>query len=198
MSSFDELLAIFKAEDLDSSIRTSLSTGRLEELTPGAAALDGCTQDERYHAEGDALAHTILVLGEMRKLLPENPVALLAAWLHDFGKPATRWKRDDGRISFYRHEEIGAKMVPDICRGLGVNDSDSETIEWLVRNHMKAHRFPQMREFKQRELLVHPEIDLLIALQEADSFGSIKANGEPRDSHREIFELARKRLQANS
>ncbi len=60
---------------------------------------------------------------------------MLAAWLHDIGKPPTRALRQ-GRVTFYEHEQVGAKMAVAIARRLRLSNAQQDLIECFVRWHM--------------------------------------------------------------
>ncbi|WP_309068304.1 HDIG domain-containing metalloprotein [Microbacterium sp.] len=90
----------------------------IEEL----AAMRGVQQDPIWHPEGDVLTHCLIaadlaasdsardgIAGERRELL------VLAALLHDVGKPQTTTRNADGRIISHGHADAGAAIV----RGLG-------------------------------------------------------------------------------
>ena len=60
----------------------------------------------------------------------------LGALLHDVGKPATRGVRPDGRVTFIGHDELGERMVRDLCRRLRTSERLSRFLEGLTRTHL--------------------------------------------------------------
>lgn len=66
---------------------------------------------------------------------PLQMATMLAAWLHDIGKPPTRVIRK-GRVTFYEHEQVGAKMAVAIARRLRLSNAQQDLIECFVRWHM--------------------------------------------------------------
>jgi putative nucleotidyltransferase with HDIG domain len=60
-----------------------------------------------------------------------------AALLHDIAKPRTRVVRDDGRVGFPHHDELGATMVRAICRRLHTSERFTEYLAALTRHHLR-------------------------------------------------------------
>jgi poly(A) polymerase len=56
--------------------------------------------------------------------------------VHDVGKPATRGVRPDGRVTFIGHDEVGERMVGDLCRRLRTSERLSRFLEGLTRAHL--------------------------------------------------------------
>jgi len=65
-------------------------------------------------------------------------IVKLACILHDIGKPSTRVVSQDGRVHFYSHEKIGAKMVCDIADELRLSSKESRILKTLVLYHLRA------------------------------------------------------------
>jgi putative nucleotidyltransferase with HDIG domain len=64
----------------------------------------------------------------------------LGALLHDIGKPQTRCEGDEGRIHFYHHDSIGARMAAARMRALRFSRSEVQRVATMVRGHMRpAH-----------------------------------------------------------
>ncbi|MET0015820.1 HDIG domain-containing metalloprotein [Oscillibacter sp.] len=96
-------------------------------------------QSPRYHPEGSAWNHTLLVVDEAAgiKTKSADPRAFMwAALLHDIGKPSTTVRRN-GKITSYDHDKAGALLTREF---LGVFTADMDFIErtaQLVRYHMQ-------------------------------------------------------------
>jgi len=74
---------------------------------------------------------------ELAKLdMHMQAVCKLGAFLHDIGKPPTRALREDGRVTFYRHEEVGQGMVSAVSRRLKLSLSEHKALARFVRWHM--------------------------------------------------------------
>jgi poly(A) polymerase/tRNA nucleotidyltransferase (CCA-adding enzyme) len=61
----------------------------------------------------------------------------LAALLHDVGKPVTRQIRDDGRITFYDHQAVGAEMAAQIGQRLRLPREAVSYLKLIVAEHMR-------------------------------------------------------------
>jgi poly(A) polymerase len=73
---------------------------------------------------------------------PRAIVLKMAALLHDLGKPRAREDRD-GKVSFIGHESIGAEMIGDIARRIGLLPREAGYLELLVRNHLRPILLPE-------------------------------------------------------
>lgn len=62
---------------------------------------------------------------------------VLAALLHDCGKPGTASRDADGRIHFYLHERVGADLALERCRALRLSNDESERVSAIVLHHMR-------------------------------------------------------------
>ncbi|MDY6878532.1 MAG: HD domain-containing protein [Chloroflexota bacterium] len=64
----------------------------------------------------------------------------LAALLHDVGKPETWSQGEDGRIHFYDHEPVGARMVAARLRALHFSHDEVVRVRAMVGGHLRpAH-----------------------------------------------------------
>lgn len=99
-------------------------------------------QNPRYHAEGNVLNHTHMVLGAYRTHAPEftlddddHEVLYWAAVLHDIGKPiVTRWRGH--RWSAKGHERAGVAPARDLLlQQPNISASQRQRILDLVRYH---------------------------------------------------------------
>ena len=64
-----------------------------------------------------------------------------AALLHDIGKVPTRVMLPDGRVTFHRHAEVGARMWDPIARRLGFDKPERREIRFLILNHLRANAY---------------------------------------------------------
>ena len=64
----------------------------------------------------------------------------LAALLHDVGKPRTRSRDEDGRIHFYNHEPVGARVAADRLQALRFSRGEVDRAWVIVSQHLRpAH-----------------------------------------------------------
>jgi len=133
----------------------------LWELFPALSNTVGCEQNAYHHA--DVWSHTmeaIAALDELAHSLPEqlsqfqymfenelsrpisgmaNGLGLLrlALLLHDIGKPDARDVQPDGRITFYKHQQIGEEIIAPELERLKFSNNESAFITLIVREHLR-------------------------------------------------------------
>jgi [protein-PII] uridylyltransferase len=127
-------------------------TGVLGAFIPDFQRVVALMQFNMYHSY-TVDEHTIGLIrelhmiesGELDEQLPiasrimrgqiNRPVLFLAAFLHDVGKGQER-----------PHSDIGAEVAIQLCPRLGLNDADTETVAWLVQNHLLMSDVAQTRD----------------------------------------------------
>ncbi|MBX9693179.1 MAG: HD domain-containing protein [Cyanobacteria bacterium] len=173
----DELLKILASERPVVGLDLLMETGLMQEIIPELLETntEKGDQDPVWHPEGNTWIHTRMVVEILAQ--QGHPVeVILAGLLHDVGKPCTQVRKEDGRISNVGHDEVGAEMANDICRRLRLSNEQVQLVTKLVRNHMRMHQGKKMRHSKLVNLLEHPYINEMIALQHADSMGTTCEN----------------------
>ncbi len=146
----------------------------LTQVFPPLEELRGCEQN-RYHHQ-DVLGHTLESLTHLEERVPEmiaqegfeppvrellagalkgclagypaRAVLRLALLLHDIGKPATRQVQPDGRVTFHRHDRVGAELADQFLTKLRASGEVREAVVSLVRYHLRpgflANRLDQI------------------------------------------------------
>lgn len=131
--------------------------GLLEVVLPELAAMQGVEQNPEFHPEGDVWTHTLLALDLMeRGPAPEPEAAALLAWavaLHDVGKPSSAAIREDGRHTFYCHEQVGAAMTTELLSRLRFPTDFAEDVASLVADHMRLTAIARMRDSTLKRLV---------------------------------------------
>ncbi|MDA3808024.1 MAG: multifunctional CCA addition/repair protein [Thiomicrorhabdus sp.] len=87
------------------------SVGAVAVLFPELFALHSVTQPKKYHPEGDAWIHTMMVLDAAARL-SNDPMVRFSALVHDLGKaitPEELWPKHHG------HEKAGVPIVAELC-----------------------------------------------------------------------------------
>ena len=95
-------------------------------------------QSPKYHPEGSAWNHTMLVLDEAARMRGQsnNPRVLLwSALLHDIGKPDTTRNRK-GKITSYDHDKVGETLCIEFLNRFTEDTSFIEEVAAMVRYHM--------------------------------------------------------------
>lgn len=124
------------------------------------------TEQEEHRQHKDVFAHTMRVLANT----PDVPETRWAALLHDVGKPRTKSIRN-GRIRFFGHEEVGARMARRIMRRLKFDGRLTDRVTHIVRLHMRANAYESgwtdgaVRRFIRE---AGEDLDALIDLSRAD------------------------------
>jgi poly(A) polymerase len=157
---FGELKRLLTAPGALAGLELADRLGLLRVVLPELHDLHGVEQSGYHHL--DVYGHTVEVLarqieleGRLKEVFGEltpglravldEPLAddlsrgqaiRLGALLHDIGKPATRAVRPDGRVTFIGHDDLGERMVRDLCRRLRTSERLSRFLEGLTRTHL--------------------------------------------------------------
>jgi poly(A) polymerase len=129
----------------------------------------GVAQSPEHHPEGDVFVHTLLLLDQLARGAPET--LALGALLHDVGKPASAGEHN-GRITFYGHSSVGARMAVEICQRLRRSRTTWERVEYLVRNHLRLVQAPDMRLATLKKMLREDGFEELLVLARMDALAS--------------------------
>jgi len=122
-------------------IELMVDTGLAEHVLPEVPAMRLAIDEHMQHK--DVYTHSLVVLEQAIDRETEGPdlVLRLAALLHDVGKPDTRRKEPDGRVSFHHHEVVGAKMVRRRLRELRYPKALVDDVSRLVYLHLRFHGY---------------------------------------------------------
>jgi poly(A) polymerase len=169
---FAELKRIVCADRPLEGLALMDALGATEPVLPELAALRGVEQSRYHHL--DVYDHTLAVLGELIEIerdpsvLGENADAAtqflraplaneLTRWqalrfgalLHDTGKPETRDVTAEGRVTFMRHDVLGADIAAGVLARLRSSERLREHVAALVRHHLRlgflVHQAPLSR-----------------------------------------------------
>ena len=149
----DELMKIFTSPDPARGFDLLHQSGLLAVWIPELLEMRGCAQSPEHHPEGDVWVHTRLLLTHLKN---PSPVLALSALLHDIGKPRTSKTDPDGRIRFFGHEGVGARMAEEILRRLRFPNDEINAITACIANHMAFKDAPNMRVSTLKRLLARP------------------------------------------
>jgi len=130
------LEAVILARGLDLGLQWLHDAGVLAAVLPELeATVDFSQEAGRRHK--DVWEHTKQVV---RQSVPK-PAVRWAALLHDIGKVPTRVMLPDGRVTFHRHAEVGARMFDPIGRRLGFDRAERQKIRFLILHHLRANAY---------------------------------------------------------
>lgn len=171
-----ELTKLLGAPRPSDGFRVLQQTGVLASALPELAAQIGVPQNKQVG--GDLWDHTLATVDAAAEITGDarDGHFLLAALLHDIGKPAT-WKESG---SFLGHDEVGAEVAEQVLTRLAIPRREVATVCALIRWHMFDYR-PTWTDAAVRRFMRRVGPDLvpdLIRLREADNLGS----GQPADA----------------
>jgi putative nucleotidyltransferase with HDIG domain len=170
----DELSKILLSPTPSRGLLLMRDTGLLAIVLPELAACDGAPQN-RFHAF-DVFRHSLYSCDAAPA---GNLVVRLAALLHDVGKPETS-AAADGDLTFYGHQQLGARKARRILRRLRYSREEGERVEHLVRHHMFYYQREwtdsAVRRFVRTVGL--EEIPDLVAVRLADMAGNGRKGGD--------------------
>ncbi|MHA6797248.1 CCA tRNA nucleotidyltransferase [Pseudonocardia bannensis] len=123
------------------AIELMVDTGLAEYVVPEVPAMRLAIDEHMQHK--DVYTHSLVVMEQAIERETDGPdlVLRLAALLHDVGKPPTRRKEADGRVSFHHHEVVGAKMVRKRLRDLRYPKAVIDEVAQLVYLHLRFHGY---------------------------------------------------------
>ncbi len=159
---------VIMSNDPELGLDLLLETNALTVIFPEVHAMVGFGDGEWRHK--DVWKHTKQVV---RQAVPRIEVRW-ASLFHDIGKVKTRSISPDGKVHFFGHAEVGARMFDKIDRRLALFTPDpalKSTVRFLVLHHLRANQYEQtwtdsaVRRFA-RELGEH--LDDLLCLARAD------------------------------
>lgn len=115
---------------------TLLECDALHVLFPEVYRLKTALEARRWHPEGDAYEHTMLVLTQAVRF-NFGLEARLACLVHDFGKGLTP---RDQLPKHYGHEVTGVAVARDFCNRLTVPAKMRDRVMKTTRYHMHMHK----------------------------------------------------------
>lgn len=122
-------------------IELLVDTGLADVVLPEVPAMRLAIDEHMQHK--DVYTHSLVVLEQAIAREVDGPdlVLRLAALLHDIGKPDTRRREPDGRVSFHHHEAVGAKLVRKRLRALRYPKVIIDEVSQLVFLHLRFHGY---------------------------------------------------------
>ncbi len=138
--------------DPERALRRMSEAGVLGRFIPDFGRVEAMMQFNMYH-HYTVDEHTIRAIGllsqiERGELGEDHPLAneiihkvlnrkvlYLAVFLHDIAKG----RKED-------HSDVGARIARRLCPRLGFSSAETETVAWLVQNHLVMSEFAQSRD----------------------------------------------------
>lgn len=111
-------------------LRTAYETGITRVVLPEFDACMECEQTHPFH-DCNVGEHTLKALQQAEN----DKVLRLTMLFHDFGKPLTHSKNEDGISHFYGHAEVSAEMAKNIMRRLKFDNDTTDKVKKLTAEH---------------------------------------------------------------
>lgn len=164
-----------------------LAASNLLDFWPSLAALPGTPQSPRFHPEGNAWRHTVLVVKAMAELeLPpeaDRLALIFAALLHDIGKPLVTEKVDGIWLS-RGHAQAGPPVAEKFLESIKAPARLTKPVSKLVERHMELAFQPiTPRALKRLAQRLAPDCNL------ADYWAIVTADWNGRGPSLEPFPL---------
>ena len=138
----EELHKILEADTPSIGFKILEASGVLEHIVPELQRLKGVdVVDGRDHK--DNFYHTLEVLDNVAERTSDRPAEETrwlrwAALLHDIAKPQTKRFDPEQGWTFHGHEDVGARMIPDLFRTWRLpTDERMDYVQTLVRLHLR-------------------------------------------------------------
>ena len=152
----------------------------MSDFFPLLANLRGVIQSEKYHPEGDAFIHTMLVYDHILKLTDDKD-CIYACLLHDLGKALTP---KDELPKHIKHEKRGVSLVELFCKKYKFSKERKSFVSLFTLNHIRIHDCLNMKPKKIVSLLEDlgivnrsdnslDKLNKMIVCAKADSYGKL-------------------------
>lgn len=161
----DELVKMILHPTGPAALEDLRRLGLIEVFAPELAAMKGVEQGGAHHL--DVWDHSLLTLG---KAATQDLLLALACLLHDLGKPPTKSVDPEGRIRFFKHEEVGAELAYQLLFRLKFSIKEARQVALLVKNHMRLGSLTSMTPSAARRLVreMGEDTERLLDLIQAD------------------------------
>ncbi|MBX2859668.1 MAG: HD domain-containing protein [Vampirovibrio sp.] len=153
-----EFFRLLNAEPCFEWLLAMADSGLLEVILPEFIPMRD-VQPNRYHHLG-LFEHTLELVKQSERLIEAFPAEVqgwirqpfngmvsrfglikLACLLHDIGKPATMEEKEDGKVTFYGHDQLSEEMTEEVAKRWKLSRDVKEFVQKLVRWHLYPCQF---------------------------------------------------------
>ncbi len=134
----DEMNKLLLSDHPAKGLDLLVELGLMQWIVPEVLELRGVSQQEQPRP-----VHTKDVYSHVLRVVERSSPRLACRWsalLHDIAKPRTR-TIEDGKVHFFGHEDVGARMAYDILKRLHFDRDFIESVSCIVRLHMRANAY---------------------------------------------------------
>lgn len=171
---------------------TLLQTDALHVVFPEVYRLKTALEAHRWHPEGDAYEHTMLVLTAAARFGYDLETRM-AALVHDFGKGLTPREL---LPKHYGHDVKGVPVVENFCNRLSVPSKMRTRLMYVTRFHMNMHKLDQLnpktfvKMFMEMSAFNDPEVvHLLHRLGQVDERGRLGSQDDNVDHLQKLVDV---------
>jgi putative nucleotidyltransferase with HDIG domain len=132
---------------------------------------------------------------------PLRTLVLLASLLHDVGKAATRTVEPDGRIRFFDHENVGARLAQVRLSELRLSSEEAARVSAIVAQHMRPRSLASEPRVSRRAIYrffqqAGPAGVDVVLLSLADFLGTYGDSPPPTDEWNRLLSVCSELLRA--
>ncbi len=188
----DEFFKILQSPYSADGILVLKNTGLLHYILP---ELEECfktpQKSPKRHHIYDVGTHLV---ESLRHCPSKDVITRFATLIHDIGKPKTFKKTEEGVITFYNHEVVGAKIADRIARRFKLSNKQRDKLVRLVRFHQFTVDEKQTDKALRRFIrnVGKENLEDMLALRVADRIGS---GAKPSSWRLELFKKRLKEVQ---
>ncbi len=132
-----ELTKLLLAPHPEAGLDLLVESGLADRVLPELSALR--LEVDEHHHHKDVYRHTLTVLRQAIEQEKDGPdlILRLAAVLHDVGKPKTRRFEAHGKVTFYQHDVVGAKLAKKRLAALRYDNDTIAAVARLIELHLR-------------------------------------------------------------
>lgn len=152
--------------DYQSEFKLICSTFNKEQLEEflKLEKIGGC---KKFHQEGNALTHTLMVMDACATIYGLDTELLILCMLHDIGKIYTAVEKN-GDWTYPNHAKSGSE---NLCKFISPDNEDFQKIQWYIANHIKP-LFWKIKGISTTPIVEGCSLDKLRKLAICDLLGS--------------------------
>lgn len=168
--------------------------GALKALFPELENLKGVEQTTKYHPEGDAWVHTMLVLKAATSLSDKTEIRF-ASLVHDFGKGVTP---KDVLPKHTAHEKNGLPLIKNFCDRFKFPNKTRDLALRVCEYHLLSHKVFELKASTIIDLITQingfrdeSALDDFLICCEADNLGKLSNSYPQADYLRRCFDAVK-------